>query len=276
MILTILSHMDIVTILFVIGITLIVVPIFLYKIVMKNNEKLKAKIPLAVTLAIVCCIPMLYYFYLDIRYNVSEFTMNDKLYLAVENYNLSAAESLLNDGADPTGDNRYGRVAMYRAVMLGEDDMVELLLKGGGDPNYTGNETVTMLGEACKNQDCEAAEVLIRYGADPDLMSDKYVPALHYAAIYDDGFNTKLIGILVDGGADPASISYRGNKKMLPFRYYFDRYVDEVYSEGGISPEDEKKYLEIKEMLYRPYIDWLMDKMINENIERKNNSETVS
>lgn len=276
MILTILSHMDIVTILFVIGITLTVVPIFLYKIVMKENEKLKSKIPLCVTLAIVCCIPMLYYFYLDIKYNVSEFTVNDKLYLAVENDNLSAAESLLGDGAEPTGDNRYGRAAMYRAVMLGEDDMVELLLKNGGDPNFTGDETVTMLGEACKNQDCKAAELLIRYGADPDFMSDKYVPALHYAAIYDDGFNTELIGILVDGGADPASVSYRDKKKMLPFRYYFDRYVDEVYSEDGISPEDEKKYLEIEKMLYRPYIDWLMDKMINENIERKNNSETVS
>lgn len=276
MILTILSHMDTVTILFVIGITLIVVPIFLYKVVLKGNEKLKKALAPLICAAVVMCIPMFYYFYLDIKYDAGSFSLNDKLYLAVENNNFKVAKALVNEGAEPCGENRYGRTALYRAVMLSENDIMGLLLENGGDPNFTGDESTTMLAEACRNQNNEGAAVLIMYGADPDYMSSRYVPALHFAAINDKGYNVELIKILIDGGADPSSVSYKDNKKMLPFRFYFDRYVEDIEDEDGISPEDEARYEEIKSMLYRPYIDWLMDKMITENAERKGQIETVS
>lgn len=261
MILTILSHMTAVRILFAIGITFTVLPIFFYRIVLKGSAKFKKWLPRIIVPACILCLPMIYYFYLDIRYEVSEFTLNDKLYLAAENRNISAARTLIDDGADPEGENRYGRSAIYRAVMLDDTQMLELYLEMGADPNYTGSEDITLLSVACRNQCNEAVKMLLASGADPDYRTDLFVPALHYAAANDKDYNAELAEMLVNAGADTDSAAVREGKVMLPYRYYFDEYTEDE----DITEEDEANFQRIKDILYRPYIEWLMDKMTAEN-----------
>ncbi|MBQ7783830.1 MAG: hypothetical protein IJ368_07660, partial [Oscillospiraceae bacterium] len=80
MILTILSHITAVRILFIIGITVIVVPIFLYKLL--KISAFRKIMGWMISAGILMCVPMIYFCYLDIRYEVGDFSLNDKLYLA--------------------------------------------------------------------------------------------------------------------------------------------------------------------------------------------------
>lgn len=267
MILTILSHLAAVKILFVIGITLIVLPIIFYKLVLKGNELIKKWMPKAITLGIIFCLPMIYYVYIDIRYDASDFSLNDKLYLAAENKNYDAAKRFIEDGAVSDEKTRYGRSAIYRSVMLDDTEMVRLFVESGADVNYTNGENKTLLAIACENQCNENVRLLLNAGAEPDYRSGELVPALHYAAANDKGYNSELIRMLIDAGADPASIAYRDGKAMLAYRYYFDR----RYEDDDITPEEEQAYGEIYDMLYDPYIDWLVEKMTAENEMAKAN-----
>ncbi len=217
------------------------------------------------------CVPMIYFCYLDIRYEVGDFSLNDKLYLAVENNNIAAAEEFVSEGAEPCGENRYGLAAAYRAVMLDQTDMVQLFMENGADPNYTGRESITMLAIAARNQCNENARILLSYGADPNYKIEWFVPALHYAAAYDEDYNYELVEMLVNAGADPASESMSEGKIMLPYRYYYNEHK----TDEDISAAEEERFQKIKDILYRPYIDWLKIKLESEN-ERSDDVEAVS
>lgn len=271
MILTILTHITAVAVLGVVGIALTGVPIFLYNTVLKKNEKLGKIMGWLIFAGILCCLPALYYIYLNIRYDVGSFSDTDILYLAAENSNIKAAEILIKRGASPDGDNRYGRTAVYRAVMLDDSKMLKLFLENGANPN--GAENITLLGVACKNQCNENVSLLLSAGADPDYRTDLFVPALHYAAMYDDGFNADLVELLINGGADPASSAYRENKEMLPFRYYFDEYTEKGET---VEPEEKERYERIYDLLYEPYIEWLKVKMETDNEREAEYERAVS
>ncbi len=273
MILTTITHTTAVQVLFIIGITLTVLPIFLYNTVFGRNEKIKKWTVRGVASGVLLCIPMIYYLYLDLRYDVSSFTLNDKLYLAAENMNIKAAEKLIADGADPGGDNRYGLTAVYRAVMLDDTDMTRLFLEWGINPNGASGQDMTMLSVAAGNQCNENVKLLLDAGADPDYRTDMYVPALHYAALNDEDYNDELVSMLIKAGADPSSQASVGGKVMLPYRYYFDEHENDE----DITAEEEERFSRIHEMLYPEYIVWLMDKMENGgSAERKDEVEAVS
>ncbi|MDE6594134.1 MAG: ankyrin repeat domain-containing protein [Oscillospiraceae bacterium] len=271
MILTILTHITAVVVLGVVGIALTGVPIFLYNTSMKKNEKFGKIMGWLIFAGILCCLPAVYYIYLNIRYDVGSFSDTDILYLAAENGNVKAAQNLIEKGASPDGGNRYGRTAVYRAVMLDDSEMLRLFLESGANPN--GAEDMTLLDLACKNQCNENVSLLLSAGADPDYRPDLFVPALHYAAMYDEDFNADLVELLVSHGADPASSAYRENKEMLPFRYYFDEYVAK---EETLDYEERQRYERIEELLYRPYIEWLKVKMESENKGEQEYDRAVS
>lgn len=215
----------------------------------------------AVACGAVMCVPMVYYLYLDMRYDVSSFSAEDKLVLAVENDNISAAKKLLKSGADPEIRSRYGISAVYRAADNANTELLIMFVENGIDPNYTCGEDITLLGIACRNQDNEAVRCLLEAGADPDYSAGNCVPAIHYAAAYDKDYNYELVEMLILAGADPSSQSVSDGKIMLPYRYYYD----EMKNDEDITDDDAESFAKIKDMLYRPYIEWLKVKLESEN-----------
>lgn len=282
MMLTIITHLAAVIILFAIGITLTVVPIFFYKTVLKNNAAKKASLgkhmAKLIVPGIILCTPMIYYGYLEIRYHISSFTAEDKLFLAAERNDYKIAAKLIDDGADPSAMCRYGISPIYRAVMADDYEAVRLYLESGADPNFTGDYDITLLGTACSQQENDIAQLLITFGADPDHCPAVFIPALHYAAMYDEGFNADLVEMLIKAGADPSSRVRRYGKEMLPFRYYFDRFEEKVFNET-VTDEERAGFARIGQMLYEPYADRLGERVedIRERLESKeNNAEEVS
>lgn len=252
MILTILSHIGTVRVLFAIGIALTVLPIFFYIAKIKVGA-LKKAFPFSICAGIVMIIPMLCYFYNDLMYDVSEFTDADLLYLAVENSNTNVAYTLLKNGADPNGSTRYGVHPLYRAVVLDNAELVRLMLESGGDPNDTGDEDMTMLSAAACNQSCEVAKLLTAAGADGNYMPEKYVSPLHYAGMYDESYNADLVDILIVAGADPSAPAVSEGRVTLPYRWFFDEYT----ADEDLSEQEQLRYARICERLKPAYLEWL-------------------
>ena len=261
MVLTVLSHITAVRIMFAIGIAVTALPIFLYKMSKTKGDGLRKLRNYAAVLGIAMCLPMVYYIYADIRYDLGNFSMNDKLYLAAENKNLGAAKQFLEDGSVPDGDNRYGKTAIARAVELDDVQMTRLFLEWGADPNSPCGEEKTLLGEAAGNLCAENVELLLSMGASPDYRTDLYIPAIHFAAVNDKEYSADIIEMLVKGGADPASKAVVNGKVMLPYRYYHDVHKDD----HDITEEEEERFQRISDLLYRPYIEWLNEKMTSGN-----------
>lgn len=270
MILMLLSHITAVRILFVIGIAVIALPIIFSAAKKNTGDTLKKIRSIGIYAGILMCLPMIYYFYADIRYDVGDFSENDKLYLCAENKNLKAAEKFIENGALPDGYNRYGKSAVYRSVELEDAEMTELFVQSGINVNYCGSASKTLIALAAEKGNTQIMEILLAAGADPDYMKEEYVPALHYLALNDEDYNVLAVEMLLNAGADPASEAGLDGKRMLPYRYYYDKHK----ADKDITTEEEKRFEQIEALLYPSYIEWLKDKMERENMEAKN--ETVS
>ncbi|MCI7767732.1 MAG: ankyrin repeat domain-containing protein [Oscillospiraceae bacterium] len=216
---------------------------------------------ISVLAGIIMCLPMAVYVYADIRYDLKNFSANDRLYLAAENRNISAAREFIEDGAVPDGDNRYGKTAITRAVELDDVPMVRLFLENGADPNSAAGGQKTLLGAAAENHSFEMTELLLSMGAIPDYCPDSFIPALHLLAANDEDYSADIVEMLVSAGADPSSKAVMNGKVMLPYRYYYDIHKEDE----DITEEEEARFQRIKDILYEPYITWLKDKMTAEN-----------
>lgn len=261
MILTLLSHVTAVRILFAIGIAVTALPIFFYKMSKTKGDGLRKLRNISVLLGIAMCLPMAVYIYADIRYDLRDFSENDRLYLAAENKNRTAAAEFMEKGADPCGDNRYGKTAIARSAELDDVEMMKLFLESGADPNSPAGEHKTILGAAAENNSLEMTELLLSAGAVPDYEQEKYIPALHFAAANDKEYSADLVELLVNAGADPASKAVQNGKVMLPYRYYYDFHK----ADEDITEEEEARFQRIKDILYEPYMEWLKEKMTAEN-----------
>ena len=261
MILTLLSHVTAVRILFAIGIAVTALPIFFYKMSKTKGDGLRKLRNTSVLLGIAMCLPMAVYIYADIRYDLRDFSENDRLYLAAENKNRTAAAEFMEKGADPCGDNRYGKTAIARSAELDDVEMMKLFLESGADPNSPAGEHKTILGAAAENNSLEMTELLLSAGAVPDYEQEKYIPALHFAAANDKEYSADLVELLVNAGADPASKAVQNGKVMLPYRYYYDFHKEDE----DITEEEEARFQRIKDILYEPYMEWLKEKMTAEN-----------
>ena len=271
MILTLLSRVTAVRILFAIGIAVTALPIFFYKISKTKGDGLRKLRNISVFAGILMCLPMAVYVYADIRYDLHDFSANDRLYLAAENKNISAAREFIEEGADPDGDNRYGKTAIARSVELDDVSMVRLFLENGADPNSSAGGQKNILGVAAENHSYDMTELLLSMGAVPDYRSDSFIPALHLLAASDKEYSADIVEMLINAGADPASTSVMNGKVMLPYRFYYDIHKEDE----DITEEEEARFQRIKDILYEPYMEWLKVKMTAEN-ERLSVDEKIS
>ncbi len=257
--LTMLVHMDAVPALFFIGIALIALPIVFFVLRRKRiiRPSVKAGRFFGITLAagLILEIAPAYYFYLDIKHGVSDYSKTDVLYIAAVNENMRYVKVMLKKGADPSAASQFGQTSVYAAVDRDNLEMTELMLSYGADPNAsTGG--YTPLGAACKNGNTEMAGILIDAGADPEYERTKFPSSLSVACAYDKGYNYELVKLLCDAGADKSAVSADSTGKLwLPYKYYFHKaWQDEP--EG----EDLENYEKITELLKENYVEWVWER----------------
>lgn len=123
------------------------------------------------------------------------------LHRAVTAQNLNAVHDALM--ADMRAANRKitnGMTALHLAVLIGNLQIVEELIRGGANPHADDDIGDTPLHIAARTGNLLVAEYLLRQFVDADVQDDEWRTPLHWAAWNND---LDMIQMLINYGADP-------------------------------------------------------------------------
>ncbi len=129
---------------------------------------------------------------------------------------VAAIKRLLDEGADPDGDESPNSLTpLFFAAERGHLDAVDLLVDSGADLNALTSRG-SALHIAARRGRTEIVETLLRRGADPNLLGgDLRTRPLHEAAY---GGSVEIVTLLLDHGADVnARTDFRGEAPAIHF-----------------------------------------------------------
>ena len=134
------------------------------------------------------------------------------LHWAVYRNDAAMVDLLLEAGAKPTLENRYGFPPLYFAAVNGNPTLLKRLLAGGADSATTvpGGETVLMT--ASRTGDPAVITALLTAGADANAVNDAGQTALMWAAAAN---NAAAVAALVAGGAKLGMRTEKGLDALL-------------------------------------------------------------
>lgn len=136
------------------------------------------------------------------------------LHWASYNDNWLLAKQLLEAGANPIVQNRYGITPLYLACVNGNAKIIEALVEGGADPNTANSGGETVLMTASRTGKADAVMALIDAGAKVDAKERKGQTAIMWAAA--EG-HAEVVKALIDAGADFQSPLKRSGHTPLTF-----------------------------------------------------------
>ncbi|XP_070764398.1 cyclin-dependent kinase 4 inhibitor C [Enoplosus armatus] len=158
------------------------------------------------------------------------YTSADTLCTASARGNLPEVLSLLQNGADVNGFNKYKRTAL-QVVMLGNTALVRALLVAGADPNLRDRVlSLTVTHDAAREGFIDSVRVLVDHGADPNLVDDLGNLPLHLAA--REG-HLEVVQLLIGRTENPQAPNGLGdtarqlalNHKRMETVKYIDEYL---------------------------------------------------
>ena len=114
--------------------------------------------------------------------------------------NLCVAQVLLRFGASPNVQNRLGETALHQAAEKNSTDLAKLLLHYKSDLNIQKNDGETPLHLACQYGHFEMTKLLLDSGADPNLPDKVHGSTpLHYACQKN---HYRIVEVLLQSSAD--------------------------------------------------------------------------
>lgn len=165
--------------------------------------------------------------------------LRSRLIEAVENDNLEAAASLLQQGADPnTGNPENGLTVLMTAACHANVEMLKLLLDAGADVLTTDSKTgATPLHKACQGGSVEVAKLLLDAGAFVDAVT----PTMGHTPIMDALWYKwpELVRLLVERGANLNLGTHYG--------FTLDDHVN--YELNVNQGEEKQKFIAIKKII---------------------------
>lgn len=103
------------------------------------------------------------------------------LYFAAQGGYLDIADVLLDNGADPNAQSKWG-TPLHIAARRGHLELVKTLLRHGADPNVMGGEfNNSPLHEAAIVGAVAIGQMLIEHGADVNARNNHFEPPIHLA-----------------------------------------------------------------------------------------------
>ena len=129
--------------------------------------------------------------------------IDKKLEQAVLLGNLSLTKSLIKDGCNVDGKDKYGRTVVYDAIIKGFQDIVLELCLANTNVNNQDKDGKTPLHFSVINSQLDIAKILIKYGADVNLKDNNGNTPIFDAVFNTNGFND-IILMLKENGANPS------------------------------------------------------------------------
>jgi ankyrin repeat protein len=134
----------------------------------------------------------------------ADMTPGEMFWTAAAHGDLNAIESLLAAGFNPNAPVRDGQTPLSTAMLLGQPELVRLLLAWHADPNQAMDTRTKMnsdkpLHYAARNGNLRMAATLLAGGAEIDARGNAGRTALHLAVV---GGHLDLIPFLIEKGAN--------------------------------------------------------------------------
>lgn len=127
--------------------------------------------------------------------------LNKELEKAVLLGDLSLTKSLLVNGCNIDGKDKYGRTILYDAIVKGFKDIVEELCLAKININLQDNNGKTPLHFASIHHQLDIAKILIHYGANVNLKDENGNTPL-FDAVFNSKGNPDIILLLIENDAD--------------------------------------------------------------------------
>jgi 5-methylcytosine-specific restriction endonuclease McrBC regulatory subunit McrC/ankyrin repeat protein len=143
---------------------------------------------------------------------------------------------LLKHKAKIDSQDKYGRTALFHAVLCDNFEIVKVLLENGAEPNLRIEKGITYLMMASENSNFEIAKALLENGAEPNLTNDLGNTALIEAAYFDC---IDIVDLLLDYGANP-NLKNQDNETALDIATIEENYNVVISIEKAINLEQEK------------------------------------
>lgn len=119
--------------------------------------------------------------------------------IAAKEGHFAVMKLLLENNANPNlSDRLRGLTALMHRAVVGDTNMINLLLSFGADPNRADIGQETALMKAVRGRKFKAAQALVEGGADPNVQDLTGKTALEYARI---SRSRRFVRLLQDAGA---------------------------------------------------------------------------
>jgi beta-lactamase regulating signal transducer with metallopeptidase domain/ankyrin repeat protein/tetratricopeptide (TPR) repeat protein len=135
--------------------------------------------------------------------------LQSQLQKAVQKGDATAAQKLINQGADPKAVMKSGETLLFNA---GSPEVAELLIACGVDPKVRDKHDITTLSSICLNErksTAAIARVLLKHGADPNSRNGEIKTTPLMSAL--DG---ATVDVLVEYGADLKALDSAGDSVL--------------------------------------------------------------
>lgn len=118
-------------------------------------------------------------------------------------------ERLLQEGANPNG---YKFTPLATAIVTGQPEMVEVLLRTGADINGYNSNYGELFKAAIKTDNDVIVRLFIQYGANINKPNDHGVTALHYAA---SECKINAMSVMVSYSPDFSKLDYKNETPIM-------------------------------------------------------------
>jgi len=140
---------------------------------------------------------------------------SEKMWMAIQTKDAAALRVAIGEGANPNELSADGRLPIYRALRLENEQVVETLLELGADPNAKDHNGDPLIFTALSVDNDPAALALIRSGADANVPDSIGMSPLVFAVTLK---KQNIIAALLKAGADVnvPSVASDGGPGGLP------------------------------------------------------------
>ncbi|HCJ12221.1 MAG: hypothetical protein A2Y14_00705 [Verrucomicrobia bacterium GWF2_51_19] len=161
------------------------------------------------------------------------------LMFAVMKGQTEIVQILIKAGADLNIQDKHGNTAMRLAVMDDQTEIVQILIAAGANPNIQGQNGSTVLTLAVMNDQTEIVQILIAAGADLNIQDKNGNTAMRLAMMDDQ---TEIAKLLIAAGANPNIQNKNGNTAMTLAVILDQTEIAKLLIAAGANPNIQNKH----------------------------------
>ncbi|MCI2283009.1 ankyrin repeat domain-containing protein [Colwellia sp. MSW7] len=172
--------------------------------------------------------------------NLQILKMWTPLHYAIVQRKTVFVDILLDKGANPNTANQFGMNAFLAAVNTNQVEIAETLLEShGANVNHLNNKNVGAVELAVVQGNIEMLELLIKHNVDVNTVNVKNASPIALAVSKS---NDKMLGMLIDAGGDVNRVGNNPTAMLINAAYGGNKEIVTLLINGGAKPNAANEY----------------------------------